>query len=381
MLISITYSEIMIKGGKRRFFENLLIRNALAALGGGRDFRVSKGGGRILLRSDAHEDAAAAREALTRTFGTDSVTFPREAKADMADIERTALMDASRMVGKSIRVDAKRSDKSFPLTSPQVNSVIGKALVGAGCTVDLENPDITVSIEILQGKALVFTERYHGPGGLPVGSSGKVLSLLSGGIDSPVSSWMMMKRGCAVDFLHLHSSPENKDVMESKMSRILRVLRTYSPAPLRVHVAPYSEFYKKSMSLDPKIELVMFRRFLFRLSNALAAKHRYKGVVTGDSVGQVASQTLDNIFASDAAATIPVYRPLAGMNKQEIIDLAKKIGTFAPSIEPYKDCCSLVAHKSPSTKVRLEDAEKAEEAAGMAGIVEKTLSLSQCFEA
>jgi tRNA uracil 4-sulfurtransferase len=373
----------MIKGGNRRFFENLLVRNALSALGGGggKGFRVQKSGGRILLRSDDTGDEAAAREALTRTFGVDSVTFPLEAGADIGDIERTALLDAGRMAGKSIKVDTKRSDKSFHLTSPQVNSIVGKALVGAGCSVDLDNPDITVSIEILRGKALVFTGRHYGPGGLPVGSSGKVLSLLSGGIDSPVSSWMMMKRGCSVDFLHLHSSPRNSEVMESKMARILAILRAYSPAPLRVHVAPYSEFYKKSMSLDPKIELVIFRRFLFRLANALAEKHGYKGVVSGDSVGQVASQTLDNIFASDSAASIPVFRPLAGMNKQEIIDIAMKIGTYKPSIEPYKDCCSLVAHKSPSTHVRLEDAEKAEDAIGMAGIVEKTLSLTECVEA
>jgi len=379
LLVSVVYSEIMMKGGNRKHFESLLINNLLASLKGG-DFKVRKGPGRILLSSENFSDAAFVREAVTRTFGVDYVSFPRRARADIGDIQDAVMAGSLALKGKAIRVDTKRADKGFPLTSPQVNSIVGKALVEAGSTVDLDNPDITISIEILPKEALIFTERFRGPSGLPVGSSGNVLSLLSGGIDSPVSSWMLMKRGCVVDFLHLHSSPKNRDVLDSKMMRILKILRDYSPSPLRIHVAPYSEFYKASMSMDTKIELVVFRRFLFHLANALAREQRYKGVVSGDSVGQVASQTLDNIFASDEASAIPVFRPLAGFNKQEIIDLAMRIGTYAPSIEPYKDCCSLVAQKRPSTHVRLEEAKKAEGEIGIAGIVEKTLEQSEVFE-
>lgn len=379
MLVSVVYSEIMMKGGNRKHFESLLISNLLAALGPAR-FRARKGPGRILLSSDSCSDASFVRGALTRTFGVDSVSFPRQAKADIADIEKTVMEGAAALRGKAICVDTKRADKSFPLTSPQVNSIIGKALVGSGSSVDLDNPDTTVSIEILPKEALVFTERFKGPGGLPAGSSGRILSLLSGGIDSPVSSWMMMKRGCITDMLHLHSSPRNRDVLDSKMKRILEILRPYSPFPIRIHVAPYTEFYKASMAIDPKIELVVFRRFLFHMANALAKEHRYKGVVSGDSVGQVASQTIDNIFASDEASQIPVFRPLAGMNKQEIIDLAMKIGTYEPSIVPYKDCCSLVAQKRPSTHVRLEEARGAEESLDVGRIVEKTLAETEVFE-
>jgi len=370
----------MIKGGNRRFFESLLVRNVLAALGKGSGFRVQKEAGRILLYTEDNIDLAGARDALSRTFGVDSLSFPRQSTADINGIESAVLADSARLAGKSIKVDTKRSDKGFPLTSPQVNALVGRALVEAGCSVDLDNPDITVSIEILRNKALVFTERFRGPSGLPVGSSGKVLSLLSGGIDSPVSSWMMMKRGCTVDFLHLHSSPTNRDVLDSKIVRIMRTLRAYSPATLRLHIAPYTEFYKRSLSLDPRIELVVFRRFLFHLANSLSDRCGYKGVVTGDSVGQVASQTLDNIFASDDAAAIPVFRPLAGMNKQEIIDMAMKIGTFAPSIEPYKDCCSLVAQKRPSTHVQPDIAKKAELEIGIEDVVEKTLAQAEIFE-
>lgn len=380
MLISVVYSEIMIKGGNRRRFESLLVRNILASLGGAGGFKIRRSPGRILLSSDSYDDMPAAREALSRTFGVDAFSFPKSVRPDIAEIERTVLEGSESLAGKAIRVDARRSDKSFHLTSPEINRIIGRALVEAGCTVDLENPEATVSIEVLPKEALVFTERLRGPSGLPVGSSGKVLSLLSGGIDSPVSSWMMMKRGCTVDFLHLHSSRANSDVMDSKMARILSTLRKCSPSPLRLIIAPYEEFYKRSTSIEPRIELVVFRRFLFRLSNALSEEHGYLGVVTGDSVGQVASQTTENIFASDGASEIPVFRPLAGLNKQEIIDQAMRIGTYGASIEPYKDCCSLVAHKKPSTRVSIEDAEKAEAQIGMGKIVEKTLALSETVE-
>ncbi len=369
----------MIKGGNRRFFESLLVRNVLANLGGG-EFKVRKESGRILLKSEKFTDETAARNIISKTFGVDSLSFPVQSIADIKEIEAAVLAGSGALSGKSIKVDTKRSDKGFPMTSPQVNSIVGRALVEAGCSVDLDNPDVTVSIEILPGRALIFTEKFRGPSGLPVGSSGNVLSLLSGGIDSPVSSWMMMKRGCVVDFLHLHQSPTNREVMDSKMARILRTLRAFSPAPLRIHVAPYTEFYKRSMALDPKIELVVFRRFLYHMANSLAAKHGYKGVVSGDSVGQVASQTLDNIFASDGASEIPVFRPLAGFNKQEIIDVARKIGTFEPSIEPYKDCCSLVAQKRPSTRVQPDLAMKAEQDIGINDIVEKTLTQTEIFE-
>ena len=189
-----------------------------------------------------------------------------------------------------------------------------------------------------------------------------------------------MKRGCAVDFLHLHTWPENRAVLGTKIERLVRILRNYSPAPLKLICAPYSEFYKKTMSIDSRAELVLFRRFLFHLSNALSEKRGYQAVISGDSVGQVASQTIDNIFASDEASKIPVFRPLVGFNKQEIIDLAVKIGTYESSIEPYKDCCSLVAQKNPSTKVQLEKALRIEREMDIPAIVEKTLEQSEVFE-
>jgi thiamine biosynthesis protein ThiI len=376
-MLNIHFSEIILKGRNRGSFERLLLQNISSSMAHLGKFDIVKKEGRILISA---EDEGAARLALMKTFGIDSVSLSVQAKPDMDDIESVVLSHSKHLAGKKIKVETKRAYKKFPFTSPHVNVVVGKALVDAGCTVDLESPDETIFVEILSDRALVSFERHKGLGGLPVGASGKVLSLLSGGIDSPVSSWLMMKRGCTVDFLHMHSFAANKDIHDSKIAEIIKSIRQYSPARMRLFVAPYSEFYKKSISLDPKSELVVFRRFLLRLASRLARKHDYKGMVTGDSIGQVASQTLDNIFATDEASSIPVLRPLVAFNKQEIVDLAVRIGTYKSSIGPYKDCCSLVAHKSPSTGVRLETAKRIEQEMGIEEIVEKTLEQCDVLE-
>lgn len=380
MLVSISFSEVTIKGCNRRLFENLLVRNVLASLAPLGQFKALRRGGMILLSSEKATDAEAVKSALARTFGIDGIAMSMAAKPDINDIERAVLANSSPLINHSIKVETKRADKTFPLKSQQINERIGAALVKLGCTVDLENPEKTVFISVLDNEALISLDKVRGPGGLPVGSSGRMVSLLSGGIDSPVSSWLMMKRGCAVDFLHLHQFPSNKDAEKSKMMGIMRVLRQYSPKPLRMFIAPYTEFYKKTMAMDPRNELVVFRRFLLHLSNRLAKEEGYKGVMTGDSIGQVASQTAENLFATDEASSIPVYRPLIGFNKQEIIDLAVKIGTYDISIEPYKDCCSLVANTRPCTKVPLHIAKKMEEEINIADVVDRTMKQVEVLE-
>ncbi|MEW6722887.1 MAG: tRNA uracil 4-sulfurtransferase ThiI [Candidatus Micrarchaeota archaeon] len=379
MLISAACSEITIKGGNRRAFESLLIRNIRSALGGASSLKVSRHAGRLLISADgiAKEDAL---DALRKTFGIDHVYFPDSCRPEIGEIEKAVIPFSGGLAGKYIRVETKRSDKGFPVPSQEVNRIIGSTLVGRGARVDLESPEKTIYIDILPGRALVYMEKFRCEGGLPVGSSGKLLSLLSGGIDSPVATWMMMRRGCTADLFHLHSQQSNGDVFGSKIIRIAEALGKYSPKKLRLTTAPYHEFYKKSLGMDPRIELVLFRRFLFHLSNELAARDGYKGVVTGDSVGQVASQTTENIFASDEACSIPVFRPLAGFNKQEIIDTAVRIGTYGISIEQYKDCCSLVAQKKPSTRARLDAVRAAEALLDIPSLVRRTLEQSETLE-
>jgi len=246
-------------------------------------------------------------------------------------------------------------------------------------TVDVyQNPDEIINIEVLSNEVLVTGKRQAGIGGLPLGSSEKLLSLLSGGIDSPVASWMMMKRGCTTDCLHIHSNTNNQEVLNSKMKMIMETLGEYSPKPLRMFVIPYHEFYKKTISIDSRIELVIFRRYILKLGNRIAKEHGHFGLVTGDSVGQVASQTLENLLTTDAASELPVYRPLIAMDKKDIITIAKKIGTYEASIEQYKDCCSLVAEKHPKTKVKISEAMEAEEK--LDEVIEKNMKEIEVFE-
>ena len=374
--MSIACSEISLKGKNRPHFEHIMMHNMRQVLSSLGKFDLIERGGRIVAIGKAEFDAEAAKKALSRTFGVDNVAVCFVAKQDIGDISKLALSFVPGLAGHSIKVQAKRSDKRFPMTSQEVGRVVGGLLVEKGCTVDLENPEKTLYVDILSDMALVYVERVKGPAGLPVGSSGKVLSLLSGGIDSPVASWLMMKRGCQVDFLHVHSG----EAKGPKIMRIAEMLRSYSPRKTKLVFAPYTEFYKKTMAVDPRYETIVFRRFLFRLASAIAAEHGHKALVTGDSVGQVASQTVENIFATDSAASVPVFRPLAAFNKQETINLAIGIGTYDLSLEEYKDCCSLVSGRNPSTSVPVEIAMKIEEDISIMDIVEKTLAACEIVE-
>ncbi|MBU0533046.1 tRNA 4-thiouridine(8) synthase ThiI [Candidatus Micrarchaeota archaeon] len=367
MLVSVTSSEITLKGKNRKFFESALKRNMAAVL----TAQITKSGtSRFLISTDMDKETV--KDRLQKIFGLDTISFSNPVALDLEAIKQEVLK--SGLTNKSIKVDTRRSNKKFPMTSQQVNEVLGKALVDAGCTVNLKNPEATVFVDLLEDSALVSFEKVKGLGGLPVGTSGKVLSLLSGGIDSPVASWLMMKRGCTVDFLHVHST----DPKNSKMIKIVKKLREYSPRPMRLFLIPYTEFYKKTLTLGSQNELVVFRRFIIKLANKLA-KRKYKAFVTGDSVGQVASQTLDNLMTTTQASKLPVFRPLIGFNKSEIIDLAIKIDTYDLSIERYQDCCSLVASR-PTTNVTLDAAKKLEEQLNIDELVEKSIELCELIE-
>lgn len=377
--ISVAFSEAILKGGNRRLIENMTIANLRAVLLPYGKFDLKKKASRVLISCD-NFDRESVKNAILKVFGIDHVSFPVSVSSNLKEIEAAVLLHSSELSGHKIKVETKRADKSFPTKSQEVSAYIGKALVDRGCSVDLKNPEKIIFIDILPDETLICFDKFKGFGGCPVGSSGKVLSLLSGGIDSPVSSLLMMKRGCTVDYLHIHQFQENKQVLDSKIMKIIKKLKEYSPVKHKLFLVPYTEFYKSTLKINPKLELVIFRRFLFHLSNHLARKYKYKGIITGDSLGQVASQTIDNLFTTDEAAQLPVYRPLISFNKQEIVDLARKIDTFSLSIEPYKDCCSLVANKSPDTKVWIQDAKDIEQEINIEKIVEKTLEQIEIVE-
>jgi thiamine biosynthesis protein ThiI len=272
-----------------------------------------------------------------------------------------------------VKIDVKRSDKRFSMTSPEVGTMIARALDNAEVSVELTGYKSTIYVQILNDEILVSFGKVNGLGGLPVGSSGRVLVLLSGGIDSPVAAIRMMKRGCNIDLLHFYQFPNHEEVLKSKIMQIVAVLREYGFSG-KLYLAPYSEFYKHTFdSVPQKKELVMFRRFILKVANELAKENKTLGIASGDNLAQVASQTLENLYATNEASKLPVYRPLVSYDKAEIIKLAKEYGTYDASIEEYKDCCSLVAVKHPETKAKLEEIKEIEDKIGVDKIVEETI--------
>ncbi|MFQ5951725.1 MAG: tRNA uracil 4-sulfurtransferase ThiI, partial [Candidatus Geothermarchaeales archaeon] len=247
----------------------------------------------------------------------------------------------------------------FPLTSMEVNREIGRVLVERlGMRASMKAPELNVFIEITSEGAFVFFGKERGPGGLPVGISGRVLCLFSGGIDSPVAAWLMMKRGCGVDFVHFHALRTEREARQSKIPELLGHLTRYSFSS-RLYLAPFLPFHLATLETSSKHELMLFRRFMLKVAERIAGREGLRGLVTGDSLGQVASQTLENMAVVEDAVSVPVFRPLLAYDKEETVGLARQIGTYEHSIRPYKDCCSILA-RHPETRARLRFVRQAE---------------------
>jgi thiamine biosynthesis protein ThiI len=270
----------------------------------------------------------------------------------------------------SFRVSAKRSDKTFPKMSVDIEREVGGAVGQAtGLSVDLDEPDHVVFLEVLRDRILCSTEKRPGPGGFPVGASGRVMALLSGGIDSPVAAWRMMKRGCRVVFVHFHAFPLLDHTTIDKTRSLAKLLARYQFRSRLVQV-PFGPVQQTIVAACPApLRVVLYRRFMVRIAEALAVRHRTRALVTGESLGQVASQTLDNMAAIDVVAAGPILRPLVGMDKEEITREARRIGSFAISTLPDQDCCQLFVPRSPATAAKIHELERAEEALDIRALV------------
>ncbi|MFB6198019.1 MAG: tRNA sulfurtransferase, partial [Halobacteriaceae archaeon] len=255
-------------------------------------------------------------------------------------------------------------------TSHDVQEALGDVAVEMGHAIDLDDPDIPVYVEATHERAYVYTEKHAGLGGLPVGTAGKVLCLLSGGIDSPVAAWYMMKRGCHVDYVHFNPYATAEAALNEKFAYVLETLNRYQQG-CDVYFAPYG-VYQLEATVDPEYDLVAFRNCMTRTAERLAEEHGYEAIVTGDSVAQVASQTLQNLSAVNVGVKMPIFRPLLGFDKEEVIDRARMIGTYEDSIREYKDCCSIIAD-SPNTGVSREDMREVLQDEDMDGIVDGTV--------
>lgn len=380
-LFVIHFGEIALKGNNRPDFEARLVENIRKSLVGEDFEKIFRTESRIILYTNEKSNHARIAEKLQKIFGIEWFAEAYETEADIEKIKKNA-WELRNNVRETVKVDANRSDKRFPMNSMEINKLVGEVFHESGkYKIDVKNPETVIGIEILNKTALIYFNKIRGVGGLPVGCTGKVVCLLSGGIDSPVAAWMMMKRGCIVEFVHAYAQANVDEVKNSKMANLIAVLKQYNcGSKMKLHAIPYSAFYGASFSMPHKKELVLFRRFLLKVANRIAKQSSAQkgagealGIVTGDNLAQVASQTLENLHATDEASELPVYRPVIGFDKKEIIEMAKRIGTYDLSIQEYKDCCSLVAAKHPSTKMKLEDAKKIEKECGMEKIVEETM--------
>ena len=352
------YAEVGLKIGNRRFFENWLKQNIKASLLrviSKEEFDIRKIHGRILveLKKDISKDKNNISRALSDTFGVAYFAFAKTVSQDIRLIREESLSILNENQFETFKIKARRPDHRFLLTAQQVNEDVGAFVLSKiNKTVKLNDPDITCFIDIVQGVAYLYTEKIIGPGGLPTGANGKVVGLLSAGIDSPVATIMAMKRGASVILVHFHSVPMTTEDSIEKVKQLTEVLRRYQ-SRIHLYLVALTTIQKEILvKTKEKFRILLYRRFMIRIAEMIAKKDKAKALITGESLGQVASQTLGNIAAIESVSTIPILRPLIGFDKQEIMDLAKHYGTYDISILPDQDCCSLFVPKNPATNAK-----------------------------
>jgi thiamine biosynthesis protein ThiI len=379
--VVVHYHEIALKGENRPMFVRRLaenLRKATHDLGG---VRVLTPYGRVLIQLEQEISWPVLLERIRGVFGVANFSpayrTAREPEAMEAFIDST-------LTGKtfeSFRISARRSDKNYPMTSVELNERLGRYVQDkTRARVDLKNPEVTIHVELLRKEVLVYFEKHDGPGGLPVGVSGHVLSLISGGIDSPVASYFMMKRGCTVGFVHFHGSPYLTKASLEKAEELVQHL-TRHQYKSRLYAVAFGEIQRLIvLSAPPPLRVVLYRRFMLRIAEEIARREGAKAIVTGENLGQVASQTLENLTAIQAAARLPILRPLIGFDKEEIIDWAKTIGTYPVSIQPDQDCCRLFIPPHPSVAAEIGEVEKAERELNVPDLVKMGLETAQRTE-
>lgn len=376
-LILVRYDEIGIKGRNRSEFVKQLAENIRRVTGLKRE-RIHIHWGRLYILTDNNQ--AELLPPLSRVFGIRSLSPAVRLPLDMSAVEQEAVRVAEREYeqgARTFKIETRRSLKTFPLTSLDVNRCLGTAIQRAipRFRVDVHHPEVTIGVEIRQEGILLFTQWIEGPGGLPVGINGRALVLLSGGIDSPVAAWMTMKRGIAIDVVYFHSFPYTGDKAKEKVIELSRCLSRWKGQAVTVYVPSFTDVQMEiSRRIPPPLWTVFHRRFMYRVAERLALEHSYGALVTGESLGQVASQTLENLTCVEAAVNILVLRPLIGLDKAEIVALARRIGTFDISILPYEDCCTLFAPRHPATRARRDRVEQLEKKLGVEGLIATALN-------
>ncbi len=350
-MIIVHYGELFTKGRNRPFFQNLLRRNISAALGGA---KVTLGEHRFLVGAGG----PGSLEAVGKVFGVASYAEALECGRDVGEIGEAA-ETVCRSSNGPFKVEVQRADKKYALTSPQLTQELAAYLEEKGVELSVKAPATTLHVEVLSRKAIVYAGKRSGPGGLPVGCTGKVVTLLSGGIDSPVASYLLAKRGVSNVFLHFHQFQQDAPEKTGKIQDLVRQLKPYT-LNNTLYLAPYDRFVLAALDIPERYSLPLFRRFMMRVAQKIAEKEGALAIGTGENLAQVSSQTLSNMASIEAAASIPVLKPLLTYDKKETIAMAEKIGTYAISNRRYTDCCVSLVSKNPVTSTKAAELERLE---------------------
>jgi tRNA uracil 4-sulfurtransferase len=364
------YHELGLKRGNRPLFLRHLGRNLRRATSDLGPLTLRQVSGRVLLDLENHPDPDVVRDRVQRVFGVSSFAIAYRVASTVEAMKSIIAWLVEGQTFASFRITARRAFKTYPMTSVELNRELGAfVLERVASRVDLRHPELEIHVEVMPAETFVYVHPVPGPGGLPVGASGTVAALLSGGIDSPVAAWRMMKRGCRVLFVHFHSVPYLPPTSQAKARELVSILTRWQYDSTLILV-PFAEIQREVvLTVPPPARVVVYRRLMVRIAEALARKHGAAALTTGESLGQVASQTLSNIARIDEAAGMPILRPLIGMDKLEITDQARRLGTFEISIEPDADCCTLFVPKHPATRMSEHEVSAVESRLDIARLV------------
>ena len=363
----IKYGEIGIKGKNRYMFEDALVRQIRFALRGvDGNFLVHKCHGRVYVDCEGEYDYEETVESLKRVFGIVGICpVVRVAVAEIGQLRKDVVSYMEQMYpdkNLTFKVEARRANKRYPMNSMEINCELGEAILDAfpETKVDVHNPDVKLNVEIRE-EVYIYSEIIPGPGGMPVGTNGSAMLLLSGGIDSPVAGYMIAKRGVEIEAVYFHAPPYTSERAKEKVVDLARLVSKYA-GPIKLHVVNFTDIQLYIYEKCPHEELtIVMRRYMMRIAEQFAVKDGCLGLITGESIGQVASQTMQSLAATNAVCTLPVYRPLIGFDKREIVEISEKIDTYEVSIQPFEDCCTIFVAKHPVTKPSVERMEKSEQ--------------------
>ncbi len=383
--ILIHYGEIALKGNNRNYFEAQLIQNIKDQLGAnipGCFEYVKKISGSILvkLNEKGSQNLAQIQDVLMHIFGIVNFSFAESIEQDLEKLKLACWEQIKGQEFESFRVTTQRSNKNFPYTSEEINKLVGAHIFHnfqEKKPVSLKNADFECHVAIINDLALVSSKKYKGLGGLPVGTGNKAVVLISGGFDSPVAAWQILKRGVQLRYVHFHSAPYTSKASIEKVADLVSQLKKFGSST-KMYMVPFADIQKEIMMNTPeKFRVILYRRMMVRISEALARKEKCLALVTGDSIGQVASQTLENILAVSEAATLPIFRPLIGSDKEEIMLTARQIGTYEISILPHDDCCTRLMPKKPETRADLNEVLEVEKALDIPGLIKMALEKTE----